>query len=173
MPYISESSQYLDFMSIIRKEPYYDKLQVSQASRRLFKASRKILCRFQLIEVRFQLIASFYKRFVKDFCTIATPLNEIIKKNVGFHWGIDQANAFATIKERLCSTPVLALPDFNKTFEIECDSLGIGIGAVLMQDRQPIAFYSEKSSGATLNYPTNDKELYSLVRALEMLPHYL
>jgi hypothetical protein len=71
---------------------------------------------------RFHGLASFYRRFVKDFTTIATPLTEIIKNNVEFHWESDQANAFATLKERLCSTPVLALPDFNKTFEIECDA---------------------------------------------------
>jgi hypothetical protein len=67
-------------------------------------------------------LASFYRCFVKGFSTIAAPLTEIIKKNAGFHWESDQANAFATIKERLCSTPMLALLDFNKKFKIEYDA---------------------------------------------------
>ena len=127
-----------------------------------------------ITEVRsFHGLASFCRHFVKDFSTIATSFIEIVKKNVGFHWGSDQENAFAIIKERLCSVPVLALPNFNKTFEIECDALGIGIEAVLMQDKQPIAFFSEKLGRAALNYPTYDKELYALVRALETWQHYL
>ena len=93
-----------------------------------------------------------------------------MKKHVGFSWGDNQENAFNKIKEKLSSAP---LPGFSKTFEIECDASSIGIGAVLIQDQRPIAYFSEKLNGVVLNYPTYDKELYVLVRALETWQHYL
>lgn len=63
---------------------------------------------------------------------IAVPLIDVIKKNVAFTYSVEHDKAFIYLKEMLCSAPVLALPSFYLTFEIECDTSGIGIGAVLM-----------------------------------------
>jgi hypothetical protein len=70
-------------------------------------------------------------------------------------------------KKKLIPTPLLILLNFTKPFEIKCDVLGICIGVVLMQDKRFMAYFSEKLNGATLNYPTYDKELYALMRILE------
>ena len=110
---------------------------------------------------------------MRDFSSLATPLTDVIKKNVPFKWGEEQDKAFNLLKEKLTNAPLLVLPNFAKTFEIECDASGIGIGVVLMQEGRPIAYFSEKLSGAALNYPTYDKEMYALVRALENWQHYL
>jgi hypothetical protein len=87
--------------------------------------------------------------------------------------GAAQDHAFDELKCFPTSTPLLTLPDFSKQFEVECDASGIGIGGVLMKEGRPIAYFSEKLSSARLNYPIYDKELYALVRVLEVSQHYL
>ena len=100
-------------------------------------------------------------------------MNDLTKKNVPFVWAKAQEDAFNELKRRLTEAPLLVLPDFSKTFEIECDASGLGIGGVLMQNRRPVAYHSEKLDGARLNYPIYDKELFALVRVLEVWQHYL
>ena len=125
-------------------------------------------------EVRsFHGLAGFYLRFVQKFSTIATLLTEAIKKNVGFKWERAQEEAFQILKGNLTQAPLLTLPDFSQTFKIECDASCVGIGAVLMHDKKPIAYFSEKLGGAMLNYPTYDQVLYALGRALQTWQHCL
>jgi hypothetical protein len=118
-------------------------------------------------------LADFYCRFVRDFSSIAAPLHELTKRDVPFPWSDSQEVAFRTLKDKLTHAPLLQLPDFNKVLELECDASGIGLGAVLLQEGKPVAYFSEKLSDASLKYSTYDKELYALVRTLHTWQHYL
>jgi hypothetical protein len=110
---------------------------------------------------------------VRDFSTIAAPLNDLTKKGVLLGWGAAQYQAFHTLIDKLTHAPLLQLLDFGKTFELECDESGIGIGGILLQEGKPVAYFSEKLGGPSLNYLTYDKELYALVCVLETWQHYL
>jgi hypothetical protein len=110
---------------------------------------------------------------MRDFSTIIAPVNDLTKKGVPFYWGAAHEHSFNTLIDKLTHAQLLQLPDFGKTFELECYASGIKIGGVLLQEGKHIAYFSEKLSGPPLNYSTYDKELYVLVHVLETWQHYL
>jgi hypothetical protein len=118
-------------------------------------------------------LPGFYRRFVRDFSSIAASLHELTKRDVPLTWSDSQEVVFRTLKDKLTHAHRLQLPDFNKVFKLECDASDIGLGAVLLQEGKPISYFSEKLSGASLKYSTYDKELYALVRTLHIWQHYL
>jgi len=95
-----------------------------------------------------------------------------LKKN-SFLWNDEAQQGFTTLKNAMCSTPVLALPDFTKYFVIECDALGMGIGAVLMQEGRPLAFTSQQLSGKNLGQSTYEKETMAILHAIDTWRPYL
>ena len=111
-------------------------------------------------------LASFYLRFIHNFSTITTPITECLKGKL-FYWTPAVMVAFHELKRCITSAPVLALPNFQKTFQIEFDASDFGIGGVLSQEGRPIAFFSENLSDAKQKYSTYDKEFYAIICSLE------
>ena len=117
-------------------------------------------------------LAGYYRHFIERYAHISTPLTRLLKDNTPFRWGEEEAAAFAELKRRITTAPVLAFPDPEQPFIVTADASGHAIGAVLSQDHgkgpQPIAFYSRQLQAAELNYPTHDKEMLALVSALKV-----
>lgn len=113
-------------------------------------------------------LTGYNRKFIQNYGHIAAPLTNLLKKDA-FHWSNQADLGFQKLKSIVATPPVLALPDFTKTFLIECDASGIGIGAVLMQDWRPISLHNQVLKGRSLYLPTNEKELLALVTAVRNL----
>lgn len=102
-------------------------------------------------------LTGYYHKFIKTYGLIVAPLTELLKKN-SFAWSDKATQAFEALKKAVTSLPMLRLPDISQPFTVECDATGGGIGVILMQQGQPIAFL-----GRALSLSTYEKELLALV----------
>jgi hypothetical protein len=116
-------------------------------------------------EVRsFHRLASFYRKFIRNFSGISAPMMETMKKrHKSFHWTEEAEKSFNLLKRKITEQPILVLLDFRKTFQVKCDASGFAIGVVLSQDDSLIAYFSEKMNEAKVKYSTYDKEFYAII----------
>ncbi|KAE8697779.1 putative Quercetin 3-O-methyltransferase 1 [Hibiscus syriacus] len=120
----------------------------------------------------FHGLVSFYPRFIRNFSSLIAPITECLKGR-DFQWSEEAEASFQLVKQKMTEAPVLALPDFDKVFEVNCDASGVDIGGVLSQAGCPVSFFSEKLSGSKKNYSTYDLEFYAIVQSLKHWRHYL
>ena len=118
-------------------------------------------------------LAGYYRRFIEGFSKLALPLTQLTRKGEAFVWDTQCENSFQELKKRLTTTPVLILPNPNKPFVVYCDASSRGLGGVLMQGGQVVAYASRQLKTHERNYPTHDLELAAVVFVLKVWRHYL
>jgi hypothetical protein len=114
---------------------------------------------------------NFYRPFIRGFATVARPLNELTRKDASWAWDTRQQQVFATLKHRVTSEPILAQPVLNDQFDLEVDTSGFAVGAVLLQKkedgkRHPVGYYLATLNEAECNYDIYNLELLAIVKAL-------
>ncbi|GLB43819.1 putative chromo (CHRromatin Organisation MOdifier) domain containing protein [Lyophyllum shimeji] len=114
---------------------------------------------------------NFYRKFIRDFATVAQPLYWLTRKNHQFKWTEGCPKAFDTLKILLTSAPVLTLPTDDSPYKIEADASDYASGAVLSQLQSkawhPMAYLSKSFTAAERNYEIHDKEMLAIIRALK------
>ena len=104
----------------------------------------------------------YYRKFVKNYGRIATPPTTLLKK-YAFSWTPEATKAFEHLKEAMCLAMVLTMLDFTKTFIVECDASGNGIGVFLMQEGRPTTFESRPIKGKYLHMAIYEKEMLAIL----------
>lgn len=123
-------------------------------------------------------LATYYRRFVKDFSKVAEPMIKLLKKNAQFEWGTEQQRAFEELKNRLSTQPKLCHYDPNLPLELRTDASGVGLGAILLhvfpeKEKRVIAYASRKLQAAEKNYGVTELECLAVVWAIDKFRIYL
>jgi hypothetical protein len=123
-------------------------------------------------------LASYYRRFIANFSKIAKPLQDMLRGNSAFKWENDQQSAFNQLKEKLTTGPILAYPDFERPFVLQCDASRMGRGAVLSQkdkngNERVIQYMSRVTSEPETRYTIYKLEAACVAWAVELCRPYL
>ena len=123
-------------------------------------------------------LANYYRRFIKDFSIIAYPLNRLTTKEAKtFEWNQQAQDALDELKLKLCSTPILAYPNFNDKFLIQTDACKFGYGAVLSQvidgKEHVISYYSRSTTEREKNYDSREAECAAIIAGVKHYRSYL
>ena len=122
-------------------------------------------------------LVSYYRRFIKNFASIATPLNYLLKKGVKFVWTDDCQHAFERLRNALVEAPILSYPNFNERFLLYTDASNTAIGAILAQNingvEQTIAYASRSLKPYEKKYATIEKECLAIVWGIKYFRPYL
>ena len=117
-------------------------------------------------------LAGYYRRFIRDYGSIAAPLTRLLRKE-GFQWCQEAEDAFRALQRALTTAPVLQLPAFDREFVVECDASEAGFGAVLHQGDGPVAFFSKPIAPRHAKLAAYERELIGLVQAVKHWRPYL
>ena len=122
-------------------------------------------------------LANFYRKFIRWFSEIASPLTDLTKKDRKFEWGPKEEEAFERLKTALVSAPVLQLPDFDREFTVTTDASEVSVGGILQQNfgqgLQPVAYESRKLNPTECRYSAYEREMLGIVWAVGKWRHYL
>ncbi|KAK3548422.1 hypothetical protein QTP70_012843 [Hemibagrus guttatus] len=129
---------------------------------------------------RFLGFANFYRRFIRNYSSVAGPLTSLLRgKPKRLAWTDQARAAFQQLKENFTSAPILRHPDPDLPFMVEVDASSKGLGAVLSQHHgepgklHPCAYYSRRLTAAECNYDVGNRELLAIKAALEEWRHWL
>ena len=123
-------------------------------------------------------VTGYYRKFVRDYATIASPLNDLTKHAMKWNWTQETETAFQTLKKRFNENVPLAMPDYDKPFIIDTDASDIAVGAVLGQldandNERPVFFSSRKLSPAERKWPVRDKEALAILYGCQNFRHHI
>ena len=121
---------------------------------------------------RFLGSIQYLAKFLPMLADVETPLRELTRKEVIFHWDKPQADAFQKLKDMCCKAPVLAYHDVNKEVTIQCDASKEAVGAVLLQEGRPVAYASCKLRESEINWAPTEKEMLATVLSTQKFREY-